>query len=156
MMRATLLLALVWLALTAELSVGNAVLGVVVAVVVLRLSRGLRAESATFRVRPFRLVALIVFLLWEIVLANLRVVVAVLGPRRWLRPAVVAVPLEIERDEAVVLLANMISLTPGTLTIDVSPDRRTLYVHTMFTQSPESLRRDIKRRFEPRVRGVFS
>jgi multicomponent Na+:H+ antiporter subunit E len=155
-MRATLLLTLVWLALTAELSVGNAAFGVVLAVGVLRLSRGLHAGSAPFRVRPLKLVALVVFLLWEIVLANLRVAMAVLGPRRWLRPAVVAIPLDIERDEAIVLLANMISLTPGTLSIDVSPDRRTLYVHTMFSQSPESLRQDIKRRFEPRVRGVFS
>jgi multicomponent Na+:H+ antiporter subunit E len=156
MMRATLLLTAVWLALTAELSVGNAVFGVALAAVILRLSRGLSVESAAFRVRPFRLVGLIVFLLWETVLANLRVAAAVLGPRRWLRPAVVAIPLDIERDEAIVLLANMISLTPGTLSIDVSSDRRTLYVHTMFTQSPESLRRDIKRRFEPRVRRVFS
>jgi multisubunit Na+/H+ antiporter MnhE subunit len=156
MIGATLVLTAVWLALTADISLGNAAFGALLAVVVLRLSRGLRGESTTLRVRPFRLGALLAFLLWEVFLANLRVAAAVLGPRRWLRPAVVAVPLDVRRDEAIVLLANMISLTPGTLSIDISPDRRILYVHTMFTRSPESLRRDIKRRFEPRVRGVFS
>jgi multicomponent Na+:H+ antiporter subunit E len=96
-------------------------------------------------------VGLLAFLAWEIVVANLKVVAAVLGPRRLLRPALVAVPLDLEGEERIAALSNLISLTPGTLSLDVSPDRKTLYVHTMSTSSPDALRREIKEGFERRV-----
>ena len=66
-----------------------------------------------------------------------------------------AVPLALDRDAEIALLANLITLTPGTLSLDVSPDRRTLYVHAMATTSPDDLRREIQQGFERRILEVF-
>jgi multicomponent Na+:H+ antiporter subunit E len=72
-----------------------------------------------------------------------------------MRPGVVAVPLELQTDAAITLLANLITLTPGTLSLDVSADRRVLYVHTMYLDDVEQFRREIKEGFERRVIEVF-
>jgi multicomponent Na+:H+ antiporter subunit E len=79
----------------------------------------------------------------------------VVAPAGRLRPAIVAVPLTLDRDAEIALLANLITLTPGTLSLDVSPDRRTLYVHAMATAGPDELRREIRDGFERRILEVF-
>jgi multicomponent Na+:H+ antiporter subunit E len=75
----------------------------------------------------------------------------VLSPRITARPGVIAVPLEAERDVEIAALANLITLTPGTLSLDVSEDRSTLYVHAMFFDDPDTVLRDIKTNFERRL-----
>ena len=155
MIRMVLLLGLAWVALTGDLSPANVVFGVVLGSLVLRVSRPLGPYPIFETVRPLKAVGLLVFLVWQIVVANLKVVAAVLGPRRLLRPAVVAVPLDARTDNQIALLSNLISLTPGTLSLDVSPDRRTLYVHAMATSGPDDLRREIKEGFERRVLEAF-
>jgi multicomponent Na+:H+ antiporter subunit E len=60
----------------------------------------------------------------------------------------VAVPLDAKTDLEIAVLANLITLTPGSLSVDVSDDRRTLYVHAMFVSDPDQVRTEIKRRFE--------
>ena len=67
------------------------------------------------------------------------------------RPGIIAVPIEARTDLEITTLANLVSLTPGTLSLDVSGDRRTLYVHAMFVDDPESIHRDIKNGMERRV-----
>jgi multicomponent Na+:H+ antiporter subunit E len=146
-----LFLGAVWVALTGDLSLANVVFGLALGGLVVVFSRPLGAYPVFARVRPLEVVRLLAFLAWEIVVANLKVVAAVLGPRRLLRPALVAVPLDLEGDDRIAVLANFISLTPGTLSLDVSPDRKTLYVHTMSTASPDALRREIKDGFERRI-----
>jgi len=89
------------------------------------------------------------------VLANLRVAHDVLTPRHHMTPGIVAVPLELESDLQITLLANLITLTPGTLSLHVSDDRRTLYVHAMYIRDPAELVREIKEGFEKRVMEVF-
>jgi multicomponent Na+:H+ antiporter subunit E len=148
-------LAAVWVALTGDVSPANVAFGLILGGLVLWLARPLGPYPVFVKVRPLKVAGLLVFLAWEIVVANLKVVAAVLGPRRLLRPALVAVPLDVQGDGRVALLSNLISLTPGTLSLDVSPDRRTLYVHTMSTSSPDALRREIKDGFERRVREAF-
>ena len=68
-----------------------------------------------------------------------------------MRPGVVAIPLDAETDAEITLLANLITLTPGTLSLDVSDDRRVLYIHAMYVDDVEELRRSIKDGFEKRV-----
>lgn len=75
----------------------------------------------------------------------------VLSPRITARPGVIAVPLTAERDVEIAALANLITLTPGTLSLDVSEDRSTLYVHAMFFDDPEVVLDDIKHNFERRL-----
>lgn len=153
----TLLLAIAWLGLSGSFEAANLAFGLLVGFLVQGLTA---AASAGIRPWGFRRMwavsRLAFFFAWELVLANLRVAVAVLGPVGRLRPALVAVPLDIETEAEIAMLANMITLTPGTLSVEVSPDRRTLYVHTIqLGGSADALRDEIKRGFERRVREAF-
>jgi multicomponent Na+:H+ antiporter subunit E len=99
--------------------------------------------------------ALLALLLKELVLSALRVAWLAVQPEIRLRPALVAYPLVVTSDAQITLLANMITLTPGTLSVDVSADRKTLYVHALDTPDSETLIGDIAAGFESRVLGVL-
>jgi multicomponent Na+:H+ antiporter subunit E len=75
----------------------------------------------------------------------------VVTPGFHMRPAVVAVPLDVETDLEITLLANLITVTPGSFSLDVSDDRKVLYVHAMYVDDPDEYRREIKEGFERRV-----
>jgi multicomponent Na+:H+ antiporter subunit E len=149
-----MLLALAWVALTGDWSAPALAFGLALGWLLLRLTRPLGGEGFR-RLRLARLPGFALFFLKEVVVANLRVAAAVVSPAGRLRPAIVAVPLSLDRDAEVALLANLITLTPGTLSLDVSPDRRTLYVHAMATSGPDALRREIQQGFERRIREMF-
>jgi multicomponent Na+:H+ antiporter subunit E len=91
------------------------------------------------------------FFLWELLLANFRVAYDIVTPRLYMQPGVVAIPLDATTDAEITLLANLITMTPGSLSLDVSDDRRVLYVHSMFVGDVEEFRRSIKDGFERRV-----
>ncbi|HSW51160.1 MAG TPA: Na+/H+ antiporter subunit E [Bryobacteraceae bacterium] len=95
--------------------------------------------------------ALFVYFLWELVLSNMRVARDVLLPVSRLRPAVVAVPLDLKSDWPITLLSALITLTPGTFSLDVSSDRRVLYIHAMHVTDVEALPSEIKSGFEKRI-----
>ena len=96
-------------------------------------------------------VFLLFFFLGELVLSSVRVAWDVLSPNPGFRPGIVGVPLDARTDSEITLLATLITLTPGTLSLDVSEDRKTLYVHAMRVEDPEAFRREIKDGFERRV-----
>jgi len=150
----TVLLSLAWMALTGDWSLPAAVFSLALGWLLLRFARPLGGHGFR-RVRIFRLPGFLIFFLKELVVANLQVAAAVIAPTGRLRPAIVAVPLRLDRDAEIALLANLISLTPGTLSLHVSPDRRTLYVHAMATASPDELRREIREGFEQRILEVL-
>ena len=155
MIRTVVLLALAWAALNGDPSPGSLLLGLGLGGLAVGVAWPLGPYPLFARVRPLKAAGLLAYLLWQIAAANVKVAAAVLGPRRRLRPALVAVPLDVERDDQIVVLSNMISLTPGTLSLDVSEDRKTLFVHAMSASSPEDLRREIKQGFERRVREAL-
>ena len=68
-----------------------------------------------------------------------------------MRPGVIGIPLDAETDLEITMLANVISLTPGTLSLDVSEDRKTLYIHAMYVENPDDLRTEIKDGLEKRL-----
>ena len=121
--------------------------------------------------RIARAAGLFLFFVWELVLSSLRVArdvllvsmisigLSVLMRAREasgrFRPGIVAVPLDLESDAGITLLACLVTLTPGTLSLDVSEDKKTLYVHAMRVDDPEAFRREIKDGFERRVRGIL-
>ncbi len=105
--------------------------------------------------RLVQLIEFIGFFLWELLLANLRLARDVLGPVSRLRPGVVAIPLELTGDAEVTVLSNLVTLTPGTLSVDASSDDRVLYVHVVNISDVEEVRREIKQGFERRIRRVF-
>ena len=143
-------LSLLWAAVVGSVDTSHLVVGFVFGYGVLWVSKPLLGETDYFAKGP-KAIAFGAFFAWELVLSNLRVAWDVLTPRAYRRPGVVAVPLDAETDTEITLLANLVTLTPGTLSLDVSEDRRTLYVHSMFVDEPDDLRREIKDGFERRV-----
>lgn len=145
-----LVLAILWALLIGSLDLANLVVGFLLGYAVLWLVQPVLGETSYFRRVP-QAIRFLAFFVKEIVVSNLVVAREVLSPRPRRRPGVVAVPLDARTDAEITFLANVVTLTPGTLSLDVSEDRSTLYVHTMFLDSPEALRREIKDGFERRV-----
>jgi len=105
--------------------------------------------------KPWKIFRFVVYFLWQLVLSNLKIAQCVILPNRFMRPGIVAVPLDVKTDFEIFFLANAISLTPGTLTLDVSADRKILYVHSMWIDDVEAFRRDIKNGFEKMIAEIF-
>ena len=150
MFAGNLSLALVWVAMTGSFDVASFGVGFVIAYVVLYLLQGVVGRSSYFR-KSILLVRFVGFYVYEVVRSNLRVAIDVVMPTSRAQPGVVAVPLEARTDAEITLLANLITMTPGSLSIDVSDDRSVIYVHSMFIDDPEAFRRTIKDEFERRV-----
>jgi multicomponent Na+:H+ antiporter subunit E len=102
-----------------------------------------------------RAIGLAAYFAWALLVANMRVAADVLKPHTAIQPAVVAIPLDITSDAEILLLSALINITPGSVTLDLSEDRRTLFVHVMHMSSPESSRLEIKTGFEQRVKRLF-
>jgi multicomponent Na+:H+ antiporter subunit E len=155
MLLGSILLALAWAALWGEITLANLVVGYVSGYVILAaLSKG-GVLRPTLTSKMAHAVGLAGFFAWELVLANMRVAVDVLRPRTTIRPAVLAIPLDVTGDSEILLLSMLINITPGSVTIDLSEDRRTLYVHVMHMTSAEVSRREIKEGFERRIKLLF-
>ena len=147
---ANLFLGLLWMALTGRATVWSFLLGLMLGYGVLRVTQSPRKRSPYFRKVPETL-GFLGFFFKELVVSSLRVAHDVLTPRIHMRPAILAVPLEAKTDAEITLLACVLSLTPGTLSLDVSDDRKTLFVHAMFVRDPEQTRAAIKQGFERRI-----
>ncbi|MDH4985792.1 Na+/H+ antiporter subunit E [Aminobacter anthyllidis] len=152
--RNELILALVWVAISGSYSVPNLAFGFAIGWIVLFLVREqLQATKAV--IRPVALLLLIALFIKELVLSAFKVAKLVLSPRMDIKPGIFAYPLKVDRDFEITLLANLITLTPGTLSVDVSDDRRTLFVHGMDCSDLEQARRDISQGFERRILEAF-
>lgn len=145
-----LVLALVWAAVIGEFSLLNIAVGFLIGFGILAVGGSVIGTSGYLR-RVIRLLEFVGFFAVQLVLSSVRVAADIVTPTHRGRPAIVAVPLEAKTDGEITLLANLISLTPGSLCLDVSEDRRTLYVHVMFLDDVEECRREIKEGFERRV-----
>lgn len=149
-----LLLAAVWAFSQGDLSLPNLVVGYLLGFAVLWVGREVFGSSE-YCARLPRLIRLLLYFVWELLRANLRVALDVITPRHRMRPGVIAVPLDAKTDGEITLLACMITLTPGTLSLDVSPDRRVMYVHSMYIRDADEEKRAIKQGFERRLLEVL-
>lgn len=146
-----LLLTLAWGAVNGEFSAANLAVGFALSYVLLAvLERAGIAERGYISRVPI-VVRFLGFFLWELYMANVSVAKAVLRPTLAIRPGVVAVPLKATTDLEITLLSCLITLTPGTLALDVSDDRSTLYVHALDVGDLDAFRRAITDGFEHRV-----
>lgn len=128
--------------------------GFVVGYLALWLTKPLYDSTRYFR-RLNGALRLIGFFVKELVVSNFRVMWDVITPRHISRPGIIGIPLDAKTDVEITLLANLISLTPGTLSIDVSDDKALLYVHVMFLDDVEETRRSIKGGLEKRLLEVM-
>ena len=88
-------------------------------------------------------------------MSNAIIAYDILTPIHHMKPGVIGIPIDAETDFEITVLANLITMTPGTLSLDISPDRKTLYVHAMYIRDPEALRAWIKQNLERRVLALL-
>jgi multicomponent Na+:H+ antiporter subunit E len=148
-------LALIWAALTGRFTLENLVIGFLLGYITLYLVRGAFGKTNYF-MRAYQLFRFLVYFGWELIVANIRVARDVLrpGPLR-LKPRVIAVPLKGCSDIEITLLANVLSLTPGTLSLDASKEPCILFVHAIHAPDADETRRQIKDGFERLVFDLF-
>lgn len=151
-----LILALIWAAVTGSFGIMNLLLGGVVGAVAVSFIRE-RVDRPHIMRRLWRILRLAALFFWELALSAWRVAVLVASPnmKSKLRPGIFAYPLTVTTDQQITLLANLITLTPGTLSVDVSEDRSVLYVHALDIDDKEAVIRTIKDGFEAKVIEVF-
>ncbi|MDM9620087.1 Na+/H+ antiporter subunit E [Rhizobium sp. S96] len=149
-----LLLAIAWAAVTGSVSLHNLLFGFALGALALFIVREPHG-SARYVGRPVAIAALALLFLRELVLSAWRVAMTVISPGMDIKPGIFAFPLTVESDFEITLLANMITLTPGTLSVDVSDDRRTLFVHALDCSDADATRRDIANGFERKIMEAF-
>ncbi|MCH7403513.1 Na+/H+ antiporter subunit E [Belliella kenyensis] len=145
-----LLLSLIWVAITGAFTVENFLFGFALSFFLLWVSATDRRDNKYFNRIP-KLVSFIFFFLYELIKANIQVAYDVITPRHYMEPGIVKIPLDAESDLEITLLANLITLTPGTCSLDVSEDRKVLYVHAMYIKDKEEFISSIKNGFERKL-----
>lgn len=90
----------------------------------------------------------------ELLKSNIQVAIAVLNPKKSLKPGIVAVPIDLKTDWGIVLLANSITLTPGTITLDISKDKKKIYVHCLALENPKAFVDSLKETFEAKIKRL--
>jgi multicomponent Na+:H+ antiporter subunit E len=150
-----ILLAFVWASLSATFTLPALVSGFALGYGALWLAQPLYGEGSPYFVRVWRIIRLTLFFLWELVVSSVRVAWDIVTPTHHSNPAIVEMPLDVESDIEILLVTTLISLTPGTLSLDVTPDRKTLIVHAMFADDPDALVREMKDGMERMVKEVF-
>jgi multicomponent Na+:H+ antiporter subunit E len=151
-----MLLALAWAALQGEFSLWTLATGYVIGYLILvALVRGGVLETSPYVGRVHRVVGLAAYFFYELVKANFRLALDVATPRFDMKPGIIALPLDVTQDGQILLLSMLINTTPGSVALDISPDRKTLYVLVMYMDTPDAAREDIKKGFERRILGVL-
>jgi multicomponent K+:H+ antiporter subunit E len=151
----SLTLLLVWLLLVNDMSLGHWLLGALLGWLIPLLSQVFWINPPRIR-KPLKLCLFFLRVLGDIVIANLQVAKLILGPSASLRPAFVEIPMLLEDELALTMLASIISLTPGTVSADLSDDRKTLLVHGLDVGDEVALVAQIKRRYEAPLLEVFA
>ena len=149
-------LVLLWFLLVNDWKLGSLVLALILATLIPLLTSHWWPDRPTIR-RPFGLLAYALLVLWDVIVANFHVARIILFlPARHIRSAWIAVPLDLTSPEAISLLAGTITMTPGTLTADLSADGRALLVHSLHAPDPDAIRDEIKTRYEARLQRIFA
>jgi multicomponent Na+:H+ antiporter subunit E len=145
----------VWLGLTGELTFWNASIGFGMGFAILVIT-GRLTGTEDYTSRVWHAVVLAAFFLRDLVITNLQVALDVVTPRSRLQPAIIALPLDVKNDLEITLLANLITLTPGTTALDVDERREYLFVHLMYMEPGglEAAQAEIKSGLERRVLEV--
>lgn len=146
--------AVIWVAITGSATLLNLVFGFFIASMALWIVRGEMGGPGYWK-RVNRIISLALLFIKELARSAFRVAVLVLSPRLVVKPGIFAFPLTVDRDFEITLLANLITLTPGTLSVDVSEDSNILYVHALDCSDPEAARRDIAEGFERKILEAF-
>ncbi|MEO0544391.1 MAG: Na+/H+ antiporter subunit E [Pseudomonadota bacterium] len=152
---ANVLLALAWAGVSGSFGLANLLFGFVLGALALSLIRE-QVGSVGYFSRLRRVASLALLFIYELILSASRVAWMVVNPAPMnLKPGIIAYPLKVDRDVEITLLANLITLTPGTLSVDVSADRTQLFIHALDCSDPETIKDDIANGFERKILEAF-
>jgi multicomponent Na+:H+ antiporter subunit E len=149
-----ILLALAWILLVGELTAETFIEGIIIGYLILWISRSALGGTKYFSKIPIA-IRFIFYFIKELVIANLKVAFDIITPKDYMRPGIIAVPLNVKTDIEITLFANLLTLTPGTLSLDVSNDRKFLYVHALYVKDADSFRKELKEGLEKRLLEVL-
>lgn len=151
----TLLLIVVWQMLVNTVTLGNLVLGLILALVIPFLTAPYWPNRPRLRNLP-GIIGYVLIVIWDIILANIEVARIILFKRNEdIHPKWVTIPMDLRTPEAITVLAGTITMTPGTISADVSACGRSLLVHCLHTDDPDGVRDQIKDRYERRLMEIF-
>lgn len=150
----SLLLFSVWLLLNNTVAPGHLVLAAFLALTIPLLTSGMQNPQPNFH-KPLKTLNYVLMVLCDIVVANFEVALLVIRPNKRLRPAFIAVPLDIKYELPITILASSVSLTPGTVSAEISADKQWLYVHVLHMTDKDELITLIKKRYEQPLMEIF-
>ncbi len=150
----SLVFAIIWVAVSGSATLHNLALGFVLSTLALWIVRHDMGARGYWG-RLGRILSLLILFFKELALSAWKVATLVMRRDMDLKPGIFAYPLTVDRDFEITLLANLITLTPGTLSVDVSADRKTLFVHAIDCSDVEATKRDIANGFERKIMEAF-
>lgn len=151
----SLLLLILWLALVNHFSLGQVLLGLLLGILIPRMTRHFWPETPQVK-KPLLLMRFLLTLFWDIISANFSVARRILRSPQRLNPAFIRYPLSLTDDFAITLLASAISLTPGTVTADLSSNRQYLLIHALDASDQAQLVASIHQRYEVPLKEIFA
>lgn len=151
----TLLLVMTWLLLVDQFKLGSVVFALILGIIIPIITAPYWPDRPILR-NPLTIVGYLLIVMYDIVKSNFIVARIVLfKPSSKLQSCWVTVPLDLRTPEAITVLAGTITMTPGTLTADMSGDGRALLIHCLHAPNPDEIRDDIKARYEARLMRIF-
>ena len=145
-----ILFAFAWMLLQGDMHLVKFLEGYVVAFLFLWLTRR-SVEATPYFTKIFIVIGFIFYFIKEIIVSNLIVAYDIITPGYYMKPAIVAIPLDCKTDLEITLFANLITLTPGTWSIDVSTDRKVLYIHAMYVDDVDTFITGLKSSLERKL-----
>ena len=151
----TVVLAGVWILLQNEVSAGMVVFGFILGIIIPRAT-AIWWPDRPGGFKPIKVTMYVTLVVWDIIVANIEVAWIILTKSNdKMKPAWVEVPLDLVKPEAITVLAGTITLTPGTVSADISNEGRSLLVHALHAPDPDAVRDEIKNRYERRLKEIF-
>lgn len=151
----TIVLLIVWLFLNNTIAAGHVVLGLILAILIPWITSAYWPEHNCVK-KPFTLFKFLLIVVWDIIIANLKVAVLILGKSNNLKPGFITIELDVKTPLGISVLANVISLTPGTVSCDLSMDRQFLLIHALHIDDAQQIIDEIKQRYEKPIIEVFT
>jgi multicomponent Na+:H+ antiporter subunit E len=149
-----LLLAFAWTFLTGNLDFENFFAGVIIGYFILLIGRKSLDRQSYFKRLP-KIALFILYFFKELIKANLLVAYDILTPRDYMKPGIIAFEMSAKTDLEITLLANLITLTPGTLSLDTSNDNKVLFIHSMYLDDVDEFKESIKNGLEKKLLEIL-
>jgi multicomponent Na+:H+ antiporter subunit E len=149
-----LLLSFIWVALTGSLYYSNFLFGFLLGFFILLVMDRHEPDRRYFNKVP-KTIGFVFYFLYELLKANIQVAYDVITPKYFFKPGIVRYPMEANTDIEINLLSTVISMTPGTLILDISEDKKSLFIHVMYLKDKDHFIDRVKKGFEYKLLEIL-